>query len=230
MSSNDTIAPSAGGPFSDWVEIVSYADVVQDISHWGLSDNLNWPRKWQFPQGTSIWPGEHKVIHLSKSKTPGSDASALHASFAVKRAGGEVMTLSDWRWAECWTGLSHQRYPPIFPTAAPRERRLFFRTYLPPAPPILLVFWLCANASLSTAGGLYNRTSRLKSPSPRAGDPIPWTVPSRQSRTAACMKAPFPSQTQPWCVPAGLEKGCSPPRYHLHLCDEDLFHPCRLSA
>lgn len=95
MSSNDTIEVSAGSPISDWAEVYNAGDTVQDLSGWGLSDNITWPRKWQFPQGTSIWPGEYKVIHLDKSKTPGSDSAALRASFALARAGGEVATLSD---------------------------------------------------------------------------------------------------------------------------------------
>ena len=95
MSSNDTIAASAGGPISDWLELVSENDQVVDLSGWGLSDNLGWPRKWRFPQGTSIWPGEHKIIHMDKSKTPGTDSANLRASYAFKRAGGEIATLSD---------------------------------------------------------------------------------------------------------------------------------------
>jgi hypothetical protein len=95
LSSNSSIPPSAGAPISDWAEIYNAGSQVQDISRWGLSDNINWPRKWQFPEGTSIWPGEYKVIRLDKSKTPGTDAAALSASFAIKRAGGEVVTLSD---------------------------------------------------------------------------------------------------------------------------------------
>lgn len=95
LSSNTSVPPSAGAPISDWAEIYNAGSQVQDISRWGLSDNINWPRKWQFPEGTSIWPGEYKVIRLDKSKTPGADAAALSASFAIKRAGGEVVTLSD---------------------------------------------------------------------------------------------------------------------------------------
>ena len=94
MSSNDTIQAVAGYPIYDWVEIYNSSQQVQDISSWGLSDSISWPRKWQFPQGTSIWPGEYKIILLSKSKASGSDAAALSTSFALKRVGGEVMTLS----------------------------------------------------------------------------------------------------------------------------------------
>jgi len=94
MSSNDSVAAAAGYPVSDWAEIYNSSGQVQDISRWGLSDSITWPRKWQFPQGTAIWPGEYKIILLNKSKTAGSDASALQASYAIKRAGGEVVTLS----------------------------------------------------------------------------------------------------------------------------------------
>ncbi|MGI6670040.1 MAG: lamin tail domain-containing protein [Christensenellales bacterium] len=95
MSSNDSIQAISGQPPSDWVELTNTSDQVHDMSGWGLSDNINWPRKWRFPQGVSIWPGESKIILLDKSKEPGSNAAQLHASFALKRAGGEVMTLSD---------------------------------------------------------------------------------------------------------------------------------------
>lgn len=95
MSSNDTIAANSASPISDWVEIYNAGEQVVNISSWGLSDTLNWPRKWQFPNGTSIWPGEYKVIYLDKSKTPGTDAANLRASFALAKAGGEIATLSD---------------------------------------------------------------------------------------------------------------------------------------
>ncbi|MGI6687515.1 MAG: lamin tail domain-containing protein [Christensenellales bacterium] len=95
MSSNDTVIQIAGQPPTDWVEIYNASSQAQDISGWGLSDNIGWPRKWQFPQGTSIWPGEYKVIMMDKSRDPGSNAAALHANHALKRAGGEVVTLSD---------------------------------------------------------------------------------------------------------------------------------------
>lgn len=95
MSSNDTIVQVTGQPVTDWVEIYNPTSQVQDISMWGLSDNVGWPRKWQFPQGTSIWPGEYKVIMMDKSREPGRDASALHANHALQRAGGEVVALSD---------------------------------------------------------------------------------------------------------------------------------------
>ncbi len=94
MSSNSSTSLGEGLPYSDWAEIYNSTDKAVDISSWGLSDNINWPRKWQFPQGTLIMPGEYKVIMLDKSKDSGTDAAYLRASYALKRMGGETLTLS----------------------------------------------------------------------------------------------------------------------------------------
>ena len=95
MSSANLVSAINGQPPSDFVEIYNSSAQTWDLSGWGLSDNVNWPRKWTFPQGTSIFPGEYKVILLDKSQSPGSNAGQLHASFALSRLGGEMMTLSD---------------------------------------------------------------------------------------------------------------------------------------
>lgn len=95
MSSNNSIQLGQNQVYSDWAEIVNESDKTVDLSLWGLSDNINWPRKWQFPAGTTIMPGEHKVIYLDKSPTAGSNAASLSASYALKRLGGETLTLAD---------------------------------------------------------------------------------------------------------------------------------------
>ena len=95
MSSADQVTAITGTNPGDFVEICNTGENVVDLSGWGLSDNINWPRKWQFPQGSAIWPGEYKVIRLDKSTSSGTDASQLRASFSLTRSGGEMMTLSD---------------------------------------------------------------------------------------------------------------------------------------
>ena len=79
----------------DWVEIFNSSGQAWDLSGWGLSDNINWPRKWTFPQGTAIQPGEYKVILLDKYEGVNTNAAQLRASFGLTRAGGEMMTLSN---------------------------------------------------------------------------------------------------------------------------------------
>jgi len=95
MSSNDYVTAVYGEENCDWVEIYNAGTETINMSGWGLSDNINWPRKWQFPEGTTIWPGEYKIVLLDGSTKAGSDASKLHSSIKLARAGGETLTLSD---------------------------------------------------------------------------------------------------------------------------------------
>lgn len=95
MSSNDSFPAAAGLEAGDWVELFNPTDKVHDLSGYGLSDSLSWPRKWRFPQGTAIYPNEYKMVLLDKSENPGTNTAALHAGFALARMGGEVMTFSD---------------------------------------------------------------------------------------------------------------------------------------
>ena len=64
------------------------------MSGYGLSDNIGRARKWQFPQGTTINPGEYKVIWCD-GDTALSNAGELHTSFKLKKSGGEVLVLAD---------------------------------------------------------------------------------------------------------------------------------------
>lgn len=95
MSSADRVIAVPGENASDFVEIYNSTSQAVNIAGWGLSDNINWPRKWTFPRGATIQPGEYKVVLLDSSADSGLDGSRFHASFAIARAGGEIMTLSD---------------------------------------------------------------------------------------------------------------------------------------
>lgn len=93
MSSNNSIKIPGSTKISDWVELVNEGREPINIGGFGLSDNISWPRKWRIPQGTTLMAGERKVIFLDKTKQ--SKTSGLHAPYALKRSGGETMTLSD---------------------------------------------------------------------------------------------------------------------------------------
>jgi hypothetical protein len=84
MSSND------GG--NDWVELYNASTQSFYLEGCGLSDSLNRPRKWQFPAGASIGPGEYMIVNLDGSN---SQAGGYHTNFKLLRAGGEVMCFSD---------------------------------------------------------------------------------------------------------------------------------------
>ena len=100
----------------DWLEVYNASSQAADISGWGLSDDAASPRKWRFPQGTVIQPGDYLTLYLSG--TDGVDASGiLHASFRLSADGGYGLTLSDASGApldrvfvpEQYTGISYAR-------------------------------------------------------------------------------------------------------------------------
>ena len=100
----------------DWLEVYNASSQAADISGWGLSDDAASPRKYRFPQGTVIQPGDHLTLYLSG--TDGVDASGiLHASFRLSADGGYGLTLSDASGAlldrvfvpEQYTGISYAR-------------------------------------------------------------------------------------------------------------------------
>ena len=99
MASNDSVATYPKAGYTDWVEIFNSGDAAVDLSGWGLSDNPEKPLKWQFPNGTTIRPGEYRVILCDKDTEKSSDAE-LHASFTIGRKSGEVITLTDAEGAE----------------------------------------------------------------------------------------------------------------------------------
>ena len=94
MASNDSSAVAGSADFTDWVEIYNSSASVVDLSGFGLSDNIGRARKWQFPEGTFISPGEYKIIRCDGDLTKNT-AAEPHTSFKLVRAGGETLCLSD---------------------------------------------------------------------------------------------------------------------------------------
>ena len=100
----------------DWLEVYNASSQAVDVSGWGLSDDAASPRKYRFPQGTLIQPGDYLTIYLSG--TEGVDTNGvLNASFRLSADGGYGLTLSDASGAlldrvfvpEQYTGISYAR-------------------------------------------------------------------------------------------------------------------------
>ncbi|MBO4884497.1 MAG: lamin tail domain-containing protein [Clostridia bacterium] len=89
-STNDTSLSSAS---YDWVEIYNSAAGTLDLSGWGLSDSSSRPRKWQFPAGASIGPGEYMIVFCSGKDT--KSGNSYHTSFSLATDGGYSVTLCD---------------------------------------------------------------------------------------------------------------------------------------
>ena len=94
MASNDATATYPDEGYTDWIEIHNSSGVTVDLSGYGLSDRLTRGRKWQFPQGTMIMPGEYKVILCDGTKDS-QDTGVLHASFRINRTACEILVLTD---------------------------------------------------------------------------------------------------------------------------------------
>ena len=94
MASNSSVTtyPDAGN--TDWIEIYNAGTDTVDLTNWGLSDRLDRGRRWQFPQGTTIGPGEYKVIMCDRLAEK-NNYQQLHASFKVGKLKQETITLTD---------------------------------------------------------------------------------------------------------------------------------------
>lgn len=78
----------------DWVEIYNATSQPVDLSNCGLSDDLSRPRRWQFPAGTTIQPGEYKGVYLSGESAASLDGFT-NADFRLSKEGGSTVCLSD---------------------------------------------------------------------------------------------------------------------------------------
>ena len=100
----------------DWLEVYNASSQAVDISGWGLSDDAASPRKWRFPQGTVIAPGDHLTLYLS-GVAGTTNGGVLCASLRLSADGGYGLTLSDASGAlldrvfvpEQYTGISYAR-------------------------------------------------------------------------------------------------------------------------
>lgn len=94
MASNDTVALGAAGLTRDYVELYNTSDQTVDLTGYGLSDNLGRPRRWQFPQGAAIAPGQYLIVYLD-GQSELTTVTDLHTNFKIARAGGETISFCD---------------------------------------------------------------------------------------------------------------------------------------
>lgn len=94
LASNDTVALAGSSLLCDWIELYNSSSATVDLSGYGLSNNLGRPRKWQFPAGTTIAPGQYLIVYCD-GRNASSTAGELHTSFSISRLGYETICLSD---------------------------------------------------------------------------------------------------------------------------------------
>ena len=95
MASNDSTVIYQDGPYVDWIELYNAGNTAVDLSGYGLSDSIDRPRKWQFPEGTSIGPGEYKIILCDGSTAVYNPSVIQHTNYRISRTDCETVCLSD---------------------------------------------------------------------------------------------------------------------------------------
>ncbi len=91
MASNGSTVADPQGEYDDWIELFNTTASAIDLSGMYLSDRRDRPKKWQFPEGTSIRAGGRLLVWADDDS---GDSPGLHANFKLS-AGGESVVLSD---------------------------------------------------------------------------------------------------------------------------------------
>ena len=94
LASNDSVVTYPNAKNTDWIELYNSGSQSVDLSGYGLSDRLTRGRKWQFPYGTLIGPGEYKVVLCDGTQGSANDGF-LHAGFKINRTGQETLVLTN---------------------------------------------------------------------------------------------------------------------------------------
>ena len=93
MASNTNTHEDSQGDYDDWIELHNRTENKIDLSGWYLSDNKDNPRKWQFPNGSSINPGEYLVIWADEDEED-SSLKELHTNFKLSSDGEHLSLIS----------------------------------------------------------------------------------------------------------------------------------------
>lgn len=88
MTSNKGSVSDGLGNYPDWVEIHNRSDKAQDISGYGLSDDLTSAAKWTFPNNTVIEPGGFLVVFCSGDASLGP----MQAAFKLSASDDVILT------------------------------------------------------------------------------------------------------------------------------------------
>ncbi|NQT84917.1 CotH kinase family protein, partial [bacterium] len=91
MAENETTIRDPQGDYDDWIELLNVSGHEVDLSGMYLSDRRDNPRKWAFPSGTILAPGDYLVVWADED---GEAKPGLHANFKLS-SDGEVIMLID---------------------------------------------------------------------------------------------------------------------------------------
>lgn len=91
MADNDNTIEDPQGDYDDWLELHNLTDTVVVLSGMYLSDKVDNPTKWQFPDGTEILANGYLIVWLDEDHDGEEAAEGLHANFKLSKNGEMVM-------------------------------------------------------------------------------------------------------------------------------------------
>ncbi len=88
MASNDDTVADPQGEYDDWIELRNLSSTSVDLSGRYLSDDTDKPRKWQFPEGSTIPAGGYLIVWADED---GDAEEGLHANFKLSASGERIL-------------------------------------------------------------------------------------------------------------------------------------------
>ena len=89
MASNSTTIADEDGEYPDWIELYNHGSDPVALGGYGLSDDLENPFRWVFPD-TTLSPGQFMLV-MASGKDRSQAGGPLHTNFAIASAGEEVL-------------------------------------------------------------------------------------------------------------------------------------------
>ncbi len=93
MASGPLVPPGSASLAVDWVELYNASTQPVYLDGYGLSDNIDRGRKWQFPSGTMIAPGSYLLVYCD-GKATGTKSGELHTGFRIGKTKEEMIVLA----------------------------------------------------------------------------------------------------------------------------------------
>ena len=93
MAVNKSYGINYNGKRYDYIELYNNTDSEINLSGWHMSDNVDKPLKWEFPEGSKIGPGEYLVLYASGLDTV-DEYGAMHTNFSLNTDGERVILIN----------------------------------------------------------------------------------------------------------------------------------------
>jgi CotH kinase protein/Lamin Tail Domain len=113
MASNDATIEDGFGNDSDWIELYNAGDEEVDLQGYYLSDSVNNPTKWSFPDSTILGPSEYLVVFASDLDTL-DPLGYYHTNYKLSADGEHVVLSAPDLTILSQLGPNGEEFPPQF--------------------------------------------------------------------------------------------------------------------